>query len=474
MAKSEERAAAARAAGELKRELRRLVLSITDDDDVRSGTFEEAAKLLTALREMKSNGKGSTIAKRSSSPLSPNKKEKNRQLKRNDAGSEVEVPEHFLCPISSEIMRDPVILASGQTYDRPYIQEWLNAGKLICPETQQVLSNSTLTPNHLIRRMISQWCCEHGITLPLLENQEEAVIIGSERNVVNSLLEKISYSSIPEQKKAVKELRLLTKRNPSFRALLGEKPEAISQLLSVLSVPGLKGDKEVQEDTVTTILNLSIHERNKEIVADNPQAIPLLIDALKTGTMETRSNSAAALFTLSALDSNKIKIGELGAMQPLLDLLEQGSPTGKKDAASAIFNLCMAHENRVRAVREGAVSIFMKTIRDRTLVDESLAILAMLSSNHDAVEEIGEIGGVPILLTIIKESSCARNKENSIVVLFSICMNDRTKLREVGEEESLSGTISQLAQNGTSRARRKAGGILERLRRSMHITHYSC
>ncbi|KAM0940902.1 putative U box domain, armadillo-like helical, Zinc finger, RING/FYVE/PHD-type [Dioscorea sansibarensis] len=467
MAKSEERAAAAaRAAGELKKELRRLVLAITDGDDVRSESFEEAAKVLAALTEMKSSGNGNNFGKRSSSsPLSPNEK---------DHRSEVEIPEHFLCPISSEIMKDPVIVSSGQTYDRVFIQDWLNSGNLTCPKTEQVLSSSTLTPNNLIREMITHWCGEHEIPLPMLENHEGAIITGSERNVIISLLNTISSSSVPEKKKAVKELRLLTKRNPSFRALLGETPEAISQLLSVLAAPGLEEDKEVQEDTVTTILNLSIHEKNKEVVANNPQAIPMLIEALKTGTMVTRSNSAAALFTLSALDTNKIKIGELGAMQPLLDLLEQGSPAGKKDAASAIFNLCMAHENRVRAVKEGAVGIVLKTISNHTLVDESLAILAMLSSNPDVVEEIGELGGVPFLLSILKESSCARNKENALVVLFSICMYDRSKLREVGEEENSNATISHLAHNGTSRARRKAAGILDRLRRTTHITHYSC
>ncbi|KAH7670506.1 Zinc finger RING/FYVE/PHD-type protein [Dioscorea alata] len=214
MAKSEERAAAAaRAAGELKKELRRLVLAITDDDDVRSETFEEAAKVLAALREMKSSGKGNNFGKRSSSsPLSSNEK---------DHRPEVQVPEHFLCPISSEIMKDPVIVASGQTYDRAFIQDWLNSGNLTCPKTQQVLSNSTLTPNYLIHKMITHWCYEHGIPLPMLENREGAMSTRSEQNVINSFLDTISSSSIHEKKNAVKELRLLTKRNPSFRALLG-------------------------------------------------------------------------------------------------------------------------------------------------------------------------------------------------------------------------------------------------------------
>ncbi|ONK58733.1 uncharacterized protein A4U43_C09F16100 [Asparagus officinalis] len=48
------------------------------------------------------------------------------------------------------------------------------------------------------------------------------------------------------------------------------------------------------------------------------------------------------------------------------------------------------------------------------------------------------------------------------------------KLREIGEEETLYGTISDLVATGSSRARRKARGILERIRKSMHATHYSC
>ncbi|KAM0935816.1 putative U box domain, armadillo-like helical, Zinc finger, RING/FYVE/PHD-type [Dioscorea sansibarensis] len=405
--------------------------------------FNEAFKTLAALREMKANGGNA-------------KPQQHRQ-----------VPEHFLCPISSEIMRDPVVLSSGQTYDRQYIQEWLNSGNLTCPQTQTVLSNTTLIPNNLVRGMIGEWCCSHGTILPPLELHEEGLITRSERNVFSKLFNKISYSSVTEQREAVRELRLLTKHNRSFRALIGESPEAIARLLSVLSVPELSKDNKVQEDIVTAILNLSIDDGNKKIVGGNPYIIPFLIEALETGTMETRSNSAAALFTLSAVDSNKSMIGELGAMQPLLDLLEHGSMTAKKDAASAIFSLCTTLENRVMAVREGAVALVLKNIMDQCLVDESLAILAMLSSNREAAEELGKSVGVPCLLKILKEKSCSPNEENAVVTLFSICMNDKTKLLEVGEEENLSGAISQLAQNGTSRARRKATGILERLRRAM-------
>ncbi|RVW31363.1 U-box domain-containing protein 9 [Vitis vinifera] len=148
-------------------------------------------------------------------------------------------------------------------------------------------------------------------------------------------------------------------------------------------------------------------------------AIPVLIESLKSGTIETRTNAAAALFTLSALDSNKLIIGKSGALKPLLDLLEEGHPLAMKDVASAIFNLCIVLENKGRAVHDGAVTVILKKIMDGILVDELLAILAMLSSHQRAVEEMGELGAVPCLLRIIRESKCERNKENCIAILHT-------------------------------------------------------
>lgn len=444
---------------ELKKELQRLVKTIVDDEDYTIHTVDQAKDALCALRELKFN-------KRSTVPTTTT----TSSLKLHEALS---CPEEFKCPLSKELMRDPVILASGQTYDRPFIQKWLNAGNRTCPQTEQVLSHTILTPNNLIRDMISQWSKSQGIELPnpVMDGKEEGVT-EAERDRFFSLLDKLC-AALPQQKEAAKELRMLTKKMPSFRALFGESVDAIPQLLTPLS--GSKSEScvhpDLQEDVITTLLNLSIHDSNKKLVAETPMVIPLLMEALRSGTIETRSNAAATLFTLSALDSNKALIGKSGALKPLIDLLDEGHPLAMKDVASAIFNLCIIHENKARAVRDSAVSVILKKIMDGVLVDELLAILAMLSTHQRAIEEIGELGGVPCLLHIIRESTCERNKENCIAILHTVCLNDRTKWKALREEESTHGTISKLAQDGTSRAKRKANGILERLRRAVNITH---
>ncbi|KAH7837404.1 hypothetical protein Vadar_013486 [Vaccinium darrowii] len=443
-------------ASELKKELQRLVRAIVDsNDDSNAETIDRATQTLRALKEVKSRTTRVSVKK-------PN----------NEGGLNC-CPEEFRCPISNELMRDPVIVATGQTYDRPFIQRWLKSGHRTCPRTQQVLSHTLLTPNLLIREMISHWCKNQEIQLPdSIQCCNEAGLTEADRDRFISLLEKMS-SNISEQKEAARELRLLTKRMPSFRALFSESLSAIPQLLNPLSQNRSLIDlhPDLQEDLITTLLNLSIHDNNKKFVAETPMVISLVIDALSSGTIETRSNAAATLFTLSALDSNKALIGKSGALKPLIDLLEEGHPLAMKDVASAIFNLCIIQENKARAVRDGAVRVILKKIANRIHVDELLAILAILSSNPKAVEEMGELGGVPCLLSVIRESSCPRNKENCIAILHTICFSDRTKWKEMKEEESTYGTLTQLAQNGTSRAKRKASGILERLNRAINLTH---
>lgn len=78
-----------------------------------------------------------------------------------DDHDEVEVPQYFLCPISLQIMKDPVTAATGITYDRSNIERWLKAavtGQPLCPVTKQPLPSHNLTPNHTLRRLIQGWC----------------------------------------------------------------------------------------------------------------------------------------------------------------------------------------------------------------------------------------------------------------------------------------------------------------------------
>ncbi|KAG6477455.1 U-box domain-containing protein 21-like [Zingiber officinale] len=71
------------------------------------------------------------------------------------------VPEEFRCPISLEMMRDPVTAATGITYDRLSIEVWLGMDNSTCPVTGREIAGGVegeLVPNHTLRKMIQDWC----------------------------------------------------------------------------------------------------------------------------------------------------------------------------------------------------------------------------------------------------------------------------------------------------------------------------
>ena len=64
-----------------------------------------------------------------------------------------EVPDDYICPITAEIMTDPVSTLDGFTYERTAITEWLLT-KDTSPLTGATLESKTLVPNLSLRNMI--------------------------------------------------------------------------------------------------------------------------------------------------------------------------------------------------------------------------------------------------------------------------------------------------------------------------------
>ena len=73
-------------------------------------------------------------------------------------------PRAFLCPISHELMHDPVCVADGHTYEREHIERWLTTS-LTSPATGQALAHTALVRNHALRQATEehlQICVRRG------------------------------------------------------------------------------------------------------------------------------------------------------------------------------------------------------------------------------------------------------------------------------------------------------------------------
>ncbi|KAK4356539.1 hypothetical protein RND71_025510 [Anisodus tanguticus] len=374
------------------------------------------------------------------------------------------IPDDFRCPISLELMRDPVIVSTGQTYERSCIEKWLEAGHSTCPKTQQALTSRALTPNYVLRSLIAQWCEANGIEPPKRPgssqpNKSASACTPAERSKIENLMKKLKSGSPEEVRSAAGEIRLLAKRNADNRVAIAEAG-VIPLLVHLLSTP----DSRTQEHAVTALLNLSICENNKGNIVISG-AVPGIVHVLKKGSMEARENAAATLFSLSVMDENKVTIGSSGAIPPLVVLLSEGTQRGKKDAATALFNLCIYQGNKGKALRAGVVPTLMRLLTEPQggMVDEALAILAILSSHPEGKAAIGAAEAVPVLVDVISNGS-PRNKENAAAVLVHLCSGDQHHLVEA-QRLGLMGPLKDLVQNGTERGRRKATQLLERMNR---------
>lgn len=66
------------------------------------------------------------------------------------------IPNEWFCPITSEIMKDPVIGPDGHTYERTAIEQWLSQNTT-SPITREVMALSMLIPNIALRNTIEQF-----------------------------------------------------------------------------------------------------------------------------------------------------------------------------------------------------------------------------------------------------------------------------------------------------------------------------
>ncbi|RWW28487.1 hypothetical protein GW17_00007048 [Ensete ventricosum] len=336
------------------------------------------------------------------------------------------IPDDFRCPISLELMADPVIVSTGQ------------------------------------------WCEENGMEPPKHPAQTGKPPSGcsaSEHAKVVDLLRKLSSQNLEDQRSAAGELRLLAKRNADNRVCIAEAG-AIPLLVSLL----ITHDIRTQEHAVTALLNLSIFEENKgKIIVSG--AVPGIVHVLKRGSMEARENAAATLFSLSVVDRNKVIIGESGAIPPLVLLLSEGSQRGKKDAATALFNLCIYQGNKGKAVRAGVIQTLMGLLTDpeASMMDEALAIMAILSSHPEGKAAITAAEALPVLTKVIRSGS-PRNKENAAAVLVHLCNGEQQQqhLAEL-QEQGMMEPLFVMVESGTDRGKRKAVQLLERMNRFLDL-----
>lgn len=97
----------------------------------------------------------------------------------------------FICPLTKQIMRDPVTLENGQTYEREAIEKWFkecreSGRKLVCPLTLKELRSTELNPSIALRNTIEEWAARNEAAQ--LDIARRSLTLGSsEREILQAL-----------------------------------------------------------------------------------------------------------------------------------------------------------------------------------------------------------------------------------------------------------------------------------------------
>ncbi|KAI4343765.1 hypothetical protein L6164_011074 [Bauhinia variegata] len=380
-------------------------------------------------------------------------------------------PEDFRCPISLELMTDPVTVSTGQTYDRASIQKWFKAGNMICPKTGEKPTSTDLVPNTTLKNLIQQFCADNGISLTKSGNQSRdisrTIVPGSPAAAQAMqflswfLARRLVFGTSEQQNKAAYEIRLLARSNIFNRACLIQVG-TVSSLLNLLSTD----DKSMQETAIAALVKLAKHNDGKEMIIESGGLTQVLI-VLESGlSLEARQSAAAVVFYLCSVKENRKLIGENPkAIPALVELLKEGTTLGKKNAVVALFGLLLLPKNHQRVLAAGIVPALLDilaTSEKADLVTDSLAVLAALAENVEGAYAILQASPLPLIVGILQTLTSRAGKEHCVSILHSLCVNVGAEVVGVlAKDPSLMPSLYSLVTDGTSHATKKARSLIK-------------
>ena len=81
------------------------------------------------------------------------------------------VPHHFYCPITQDVMNDPVKTVDGMVYDRPAIERWFSMSAT-SPLTGLPLASKALVPHATLREQIQAFVTAHAHVMQQQQQQQ--------------------------------------------------------------------------------------------------------------------------------------------------------------------------------------------------------------------------------------------------------------------------------------------------------------
>ncbi|CAJ2632234.1 unnamed protein product [Trifolium pratense] len=344
---------------------------------------------------------------------------------------EIDVPSFFVCPISLEIMKDPVTVSTGITYDRESIEKWLISKKnKTCPVTKQELSDYTdLTPNHTLRRLIQAWC-----TLNASQGVERIPTPKppTSKTQITKLIKEASHSSLTIQINCLKRLKSIASGSETNKRIM-EDAGVVEFLASVVinnDPASLLSEINVNpvDEALSILHNLHVSETGlKNLLAfRNGEFIESLTKVMQKGFFESRAYAVFLLKSMSQVaEAVQLLHQKTELFVELVQVLkDQISQKVSKAALQTLIELCPWGRNRIRGVEAGTVPVLIELLlenfKDRKPNEMMLVLLENLCQCAEGrAELLKHAAGLAVVSKKILRVSTLAN-DRAVRILLSV------------------------------------------------------
>ncbi|XP_006845220.2 U-box domain-containing protein 45 [Amborella trichopoda] len=335
-------------------------------------------------------------------------------------------PEEFRCPISLQLMYDPVIISSGQTYERVCIEKWFDDGHDTCPKTQQKLSHLSLTPNYCVKGLIASWCEQNGMSVP--DRPPESLDF-SYWSWVLSQCKSTNSRSIGS---------IDTGRLKGIKVVPFEEIEVVSdgKVPAVLGVAKDSCDSKVAPVDREENMTANLDDSGLSNDADGFVMYERLMSELNDETdMDGRRRAAEQIrFLVKDDEERRSCMGANGFIEALVRFLkvaiEGANDKAQETGALALFNLTVNNNRNKRTTLSAVVLPLLQEMLQGKAYEAAVALYLSLSSLDQGNTAIASTPAVQFLVCLLLSSGtppmstqCKLDAIHTLYILSTLPVN---------------------------------------------------
>ncbi|KAK7291345.1 hypothetical protein RIF29_06409 [Crotalaria pallida] len=387
------------------------------------------------------------------------KNNNNNHKVRKPKNVEVVIPNHFMCPISLDMMKDPVTLSTGITYDRESVEKWFDDGNCTCPVTNEVVRNFDMIPNHSLRAMIQDWCVEnrqHGVEriptprIPISPFEVAELLIRLKASARG-----LDQYGCLELVQKMKRLGNEMERNKKCMVENGA-PGALASAFDAFANDSVEKNVSVLEEILSALNWMFPLQLEAQKSLGSKASLTCMVWFLKHQDLSGKEKSIVALKELLSFGDVK-HVEALSEIEGVYELLvefinKRISPTITKASMRVVWHLVSSsspssEKMKLAFVELGLVSSLLDILIDseKSLCEKALAIFDSLCSIEQGREKAyGNDLTVPLLVKKILRVS-ALTTDHSVSSIWKMCkLGEKDDERRVLVEALQVGAFQKL------------------------------